>query len=166
MPLLQQLVGNGYPVPSIPLQQPHFRTQTQASTPYWSANPGVLLSGVRMTIPVALQQAILDHMISLSPYNPLSNQLSQLVGLVAGQQQQLENIASTSAPQSNTILSSAAPSISQVAALMSTQEGSAPTSVPQIKVEKSHLSQRRPSRNTSPHLLSASTSLKRTSSPS
>lgn len=138
-PLFQQLVGSAY-TPQLPVstpqvaQQPQYPTQPQSPAPSWTATPAVLLQGVQMSVPVALQQAILNHMISLSPNNPISSQLSLLVGLIA-EQHVLSGSAASSLPQPNAYSSSSAPTSSLPTASRSHRDNSAGVTSPEPKTE-------------------------------
>ena len=143
MPYLQQSVSNAYipqlpaPTPQIAAQSPQFVSQPQPSlsTANSAVNPTTLLSGPQMTVPVALQQAILDHMMSLSPNNLISTQLCLLVKLIAEQHTHTLGIAtSLSAPQSNLSSAPSQPPVTQ-----SQRDGPAHATSPETKsVAPSH----------------------------
>lgn len=120
-PFLQQLGGNAYQPPSAPQApalNPYVPQALQAQLPAsaWAANPAILLGGPLMTVPVLLQQAILDQMTNLAPDNPHSKQLNALVlALFAQQQQSTMNTANSTGlphtqPTASASVSSAPPS--------------------------------------------------------
>ena len=142
-PLIQHLVGNAYTPSSAPHIPPpgQHPSQTQSLAPSWASQPGQLLSGPTITIPVLLQQAILNHMMSLSPDNTYSGQLSLLVTLVVQQQQNVSTSTPAGPSQSNTQSMVSTPSVSS--APSSRRNPSPNTANPERKSKTPSISQQR-----------------------